>query len=108
MALQIENTQILCCLQSLLIKTNLLRFNLSFCSLSLFYQVFICGTHMLSWLHQFYNEFWTKLVSKGLYKVNLGGICLRLTELQANNQQTKEIKAEIKDGWENINEMLHF
>ena len=35
---------------------------------------------------------------------------LKLTELQADNQQAKEIKSEstIKEGWEEVKEVLYF
>ena len=48
--------------------------------------VLICGIHVFSQLCQFWNEFWTNLNSKRPYKVSIGEIWLRLTELHANNQ----------------------
>ena len=59
---------------------------------------------------QFWNEFQTKLVSEGPNKISIGGMSLRLTELQANNQQAKEIRAEvsIEEDWKDDKEVLHF
>lgn len=44
------------------------------------------------------------------YKSNINGIQLRLTELQANNQQAKAIRAKtvMKEGWQDVNKVLHF
>ncbi len=49
-------------------------------------------------------------MSKKLYKVSIGRMCLRLIRLQADNREAKKIKVKgkIKEGWENVNEVLHF
>lgn len=35
-----------------------------------------------------------KLANERFYKISIGGMQLKLTELQANNQQAKEIRTE--------------
>ena len=48
--------------------------------------------------------------SKKLYKISIDGMRLRLTEVNANNQQAKEIKAEttIKKDKDDVDKVLHF
>lgn len=35
-------------------------------------------------------------------------MCLRLMELQTNDEQPKEVKVEMKESWKDINKVLHF
>ena len=111
-ALQAENIQILHRLQFLLTKASLSDLSLSSHKVGLLphYQVLICRTHVLLQLYQFRNEFQTQLANKGSYKISIGRMRLRVTELQANYKQANEIKADTtkKKGWEDINDLLHF
>ena len=73
--------------------------------LSHLHQVFICGTYVLSQLRQFWQGLQKELVQEGPYVV--GGIRLRLQELQAKDEQARKTRAEYLEGWDNINGMLH-
>lgn len=100
--------QILYYLQSLLTKTSLSDLSFSSYCLSPLYQIFLYETHMSLWLYQFSNKFQTELASKRVYKVSIDKICLRITQLQVNNKQAKEIRVKIKEGWKDVNEILYF
>ena len=83
MALPAENTYILHYLQFLLTKVSLSGLNLPSQKVGLLfhYQVLIYRIYILSWLCQFWNKFQTELAIKGLYKVNIYGMHLRLTKV---------------------------
>lgn len=117
-ALRAENTQILHYLQSSLTNVSLSGLiahsnssGLSFSSptsLTPLHQVFICGTHVLPQLRQFWATLHGELAYEEPYQVSIGSIKLRLLELQAEDKQAKNIRAEgLKEGWENIEEVLH-
>lgn len=40
--------------------------------------------------------FQIELVSEESYKINIDEMCLRLIKLQANNEQAKKVRAEMK------------
>ena len=109
-----KNTQIFHRLQISLTKASLASFSLSGVSasskLSPLYQVFICGTHGLPQLCHFWDTFRLELINKGLYKVNIGSIRLRLQELQETNSEAQELRQqELRDGpYQDINEVLHY
>ena len=75
-----ENTQILHHLQSSLTNATLSGLS-ALASLSPLHQVFICGTHGLPQLCQFWDTFCSELANKGPYKVSIGSRRLRLEEL---------------------------
>ena len=63
--------------------------------------------YVLTQLKEFRNLFKSKLSSEGLYTVSIGGMRLRLQELQAEDEQARKTKAEHSEGWDNINGVLH-
>ena len=75
-----ENTQIFHCLQSLLTSATLSGLSTSLSLLSL-HQVFICRTHALPQLRQFWNTFELKLANEGPYQASINSMRLRLQEL---------------------------
>ena len=105
-----ENGRIFHCLQNLLINTSLA--GLSFSSSSFFsshlHQVLIYGTYVLHQLKEFWNSFRSKLSSKGLYTVSIGGMRLRLQELQNKDKHACKLRAKqlFKD-WQDIDGVLH-
>ena len=105
--LRAENGRILHCLQNLL--TNASLASLSFSTLLHLHQVLIYGTYVLPQLRYFWNDLQGELASKGSYKVSIGGMRLRLQELQEEDKQARKLRAKqpVKDGWEDINGVLH-
>ena len=79
--LQAKNGQIFHCLQNSLTNTSLA--GLSFPSFFLLHlhQILICGTYDLPQLYYFWDNLQKKLAFKGLYKVSINGIKLRLQKL---------------------------
>ena len=104
--LRTENTQILHRLQSSL--TNASLSGLSCTSLesrlSPLHQVLICGTHVLPQLCRFWKLLRGELAIEGPYQqACIGGMRLRLPELQAEDQTARKIREQsLKDGWEEI------
>ncbi len=113
--LRAENTQILHCLQSSLTKAGLEGLSLTGLearpanNLFPLHQVFICGTHVLPWLCQFWNELCGDLATKGPYQqTSIGAIRWRLLELQEKDQVAKEVREQgLKDSCEDIDGLLH-
>lgn len=68
------------------------------------HQVLIYGTHTLLQLRHFWNTFKTKLANKGLYQASIGGMRLRLQELQEFNPEAQKIK--LKDGYKDVKGVL--
>ena len=81
-----KNTQIFHYLQSSFTRASLSGLSTS-AKLSPLHQVLICDTHMLPQLRYFWNTFQTKLADKNSYTANIGGIRLRLVELQELNEE---------------------
>ena len=104
--LQAENTQILHYLQTLVTSTSLSRLTLS-PDLSPLYQVFICGTYVQPQLCQFWTNLQTELVDKHPYWASIGGIRLRLPELQESDNKAWKIRADGLNGYEEVNGVLH-
>ena len=76
-------------------------------SLTSLYQVFVCGTHVVLQLRQFWATLRGEFASEGPYKVSIG---MRLRELQAEDTQVKKIRAEeggLKEGWEDVDGVVH-
>ena len=86
--LRAENGWIFHCLQNSMTNASLAGLSfLSLFSLPLhLHQVLICGMYLLLQLREFWNLFRSKLLSKGPYTVSIGGMRLRLYELQAEDE----------------------
>ena len=106
--LRAENGQILYYLQNLL--TNASLAGLSFLSSlpSHLHQVLTCGTYVLPQLRHFWDGLRRELASEGPYKASIGGMRLRLQELQSEDKQARKLRAEqpVKD-WQDIKGVLH-
>ena len=62
---------------------------------------------MLPHLRQFWETFRTELADEEPYKASIGGMRLRLAELQESDDKTRKIRAEGLDGYEDVNGVLH-
>ena len=70
--------------------------------------IFICGTHALPDLCQSWEAFHQELAAEGPYKASIGGMRLRLVELQAEDGQAQKIRAEkLGRNWEDSNRILY-
>ena len=78
--LRTENTRILHKLQSSLTNASLSGLNTS-AELSPLHRVLICGTHVLPQLRQFWDTFRAELGAESPYRVSIGAMRLRLSEL---------------------------
>ena len=98
--LQAENGQIFYYLQNSLTNASLARLNLPSSLPSHLHQVLICGTYVLPQLCHFWDGLQNELASKGPYKASIGGMRLRLQELQSEDKQAWKLRAEqpVKDG----------
>ena len=108
--LRAENTQILYRLQTSLTNASLSGLSLnSATDLSPLHRVLICGTHVLPQLRQFWDTFRTELADENPYKASIGGMRLRLSELQESDPEAQELKSkeQLPDGGEDINGVLH-
>ena len=108
--LRAENTQILHRLQSLLTNASvsgIFSTSSSLPSLTPLYQVLICGTYVLPQLCHFWDTFRVELAAEGPYKASIGGIRLRLQELQEEDAEAKKIRTEKRKSWEEIDGVLH-
>ena len=105
--LRTENTRILHKLQSFLSKASLSGLSAS-AELSSLHRVFICGTHVLPQLRQFWDTFRAELGAEGPYQVSIGSMRLRLSELQESDDEARKIRAEgPKDNYEEVDGVLH-
>ena len=106
--LQIENTRILHKLQSSLTNASLSSLSTSV-ELSPLHQVLICGTHVLPQLRQFWDTFQAKLANENFYKASIGGMRLRLSELQESDPEAQKLKSkeQLPDNWEDIDGVLY-
>ena len=106
--LRAENTRILHKLPFLLTNASLSGLSTS-TKLSPLHRILICGTHMLPQLRQFWDMFQTKLAVEHPYRASIGGMRLRLAELQESDEEARKIRAtgELKEGWEDSDEVLH-
>ena len=103
-----ENIKILHCLQSSLTNASLSSLNTSV-KLSSLHRVFICGTHVLPQLRQFWDTFRAELADENSYKASINGMRLRLSELQESDLEAQELKSkeQLPDGWEDITGVLY-
>ena len=90
--LQAENMKILQRLQSSL--TNARASSTPPAHVASLKHVIICGTHALPDLCQSWETFRQELAAERPYKASIGGIRLRLVELQAEDGQAWKIRAE--------------
>lgn len=97
-------------MQTLLINVSLSGLSLnSIINLSPFYQILICVTHVLPLLRQFWDTFQTELANKYLYKAIIGGIRLKLSELQESDNEAQKIKTKgLKNGHKEVDGVLHY
>ena len=72
------------------------------------HRVLICGTHVLPQLRQFWDTFRAELGAEGPYRVSIGSMRLRLSELQESDDEARKIRAEgPKDDYEEVDGVLH-
>ena len=86
--LQAKNTQILHCLQSSLTRASFSGLSLgSEPDLLPLHRVLICGTYVLPQFRQFWETFQIELAAEEPYKASIGGMRLRLAELQESDAE---------------------
>ena len=71
------------------------------------HRVLICGTYVLPQLRQFWDNIRSELANEGPYKVSIGGMRLRLAELQESDEEARRIKAEGLNGYEELDGVLY-
>ncbi len=77
--------------------------------LSPLHQVLICGTVVLPQLCQFWDTSQSKLADKGLYTASIGGMRIRLPELQDDDKDAMKLRSEgLPEGWEDIKQVLYY
>lgn len=60
-------------------------------------------------LHQFWDTFQIELADKYLYKAIIGGIRLKLSELQESDNEAQKIRAKgLKNGYKEVDGVLHY
>ena len=92
--LRAENTQIFHRLQTSLTNASLSGLSLnSAINLLPLQQVLICGTHVLPQLRQFWDRFRVELADENPYKASIGGMRLRLSELQESDLEAQKLKS---------------
>ncbi len=62
--------------------------------LSPLYQVLICGTVILSQLRQFWDTIRSELADKVPYTASIGGMRMRLLELQDDDKEAMKLSSE--------------
>ena len=94
------------CLQSLL--TNARASSTPPTHVTSLKHVIICRTHTFPDLCQSWETFHQELVVESPYQASIGGMRLRLVELQAEDGQARKIRAEKLGGnWEDSDGILH-
>ena len=63
---------------------------------------------MLPQLEEFWDLLQSKLSDEDLYTISIGGMRLRLHELQTEDKQARKTKTEHSEGWDNIDRVLHY
>ncbi len=77
--------------------------------LSSLHQVLICGTVILPQLCQFWDTIRNELTDEGLYTASIGGMRMRLPELQDDDKEAMKLRSErLSEGWEDIKQLLHY
>ena len=87
--LRSKNVKILYHLQSSLAKV----FGLSTSQLSPLHQIFIYGITVFLRLNQFWNSFRGEITLDSLYIANIGGMRLRLSKLQENDEEMRLLRS---------------
>ncbi len=91
--LRAENTKILHRLQSSLARVSGLNVG-KLQVLSPMHQVLICGTVVLPQLCQFWDTIQGELANKGSYTASIGGMKMRLPELQDDDKEAMKLSSE--------------
>ncbi len=77
--------------------------------LSPLHQVLICGTVVLPQLYQFWDTIRSELADEGPYTASIGGMRIRLPELQDDDKEAMKLRSEgLPEGWEDIEQVLHY
>ncbi len=77
--------------------------------LSPLHQVLICGTVVLSQLCQYWDTIQSELTNKRTYTASIGGMRMRLPELQNDDKEVIKFKSEgLTEGWENIKQVFYY
>ncbi len=92
--LQAENTKILHRLQFSLARVSGLNVGNKQQVLSPLHQVLICGTVVLPQLCQFWDTIRSELADKGPYIASIGGMRMRLPELQDDDKEAIKLRSE--------------
>ena len=70
--------------------------------------VIICRTHALPNIYQSSETFHQEVAAESPYQASIGGIRLKLVELQAEDSQARKIRAEkLGRNWEDFDGILH-
>ena len=105
--LRAENVKILQRLQSSLTYAIFLGITLS--DLSPLHQILVCGTHVLPKLRQLWNSLQSDMSRDSPY-ASIGGMRLRLSELQENDDKVKLFRgsADLPEGWKDVKGVLQY
>ncbi len=77
--------------------------------LSPLHQVLICGAVVLPQLCQFWDTILSELADEGAYIASIGGMRMRLPELQDDDRKAMKLRSErLPEGWEDIEHVLHY
>ena len=69
----------------------------------------ICGTTVLPQLHQFWDSLREEIARDSPYIANIGGMRLRLPELQDEDEEAKVLRAGgLPEGWEEVEGVLQY
>ena len=104
--LQSENVKILHRLQLSLAKVSASSTG----QLFPLHQILICGTTVFPQLNQFWNSLWEEIVLDNSYIVSIGGMRLRLSKLQKNDNKSKLFRstADLPKNWKVVEGVLHY
>ncbi len=77
--------------------------------LSLLHQVLICRTVVLPQLCQFWDNIRSELADKDPYTASIGGMRMRLPELQDDDKETMKLRSKgLPEGWKDIEQVFHY
>ena len=108
-ALRAENIKILHHLQSSLSNASFSGLSTSAKLLQL-HRILICGTYVLPQLQQFWSNIQTDVAQDSPYIANIGGMKLRLSELQEKNKEVRHLRgfAGLPEDWEDVEGVLQY
>ncbi len=73
------------------------------------HQLLICRTVVLPQLCQFWDIIRSELADNGPYIASIGGMRMRLPELQDDDKEAMNLSSEgLPEGWEDIEQVLHY